>query len=127
MEKGSFGAPRFTTLAELEYSVTISPSTRLTDEDINRLENGVVGIVDDNIIPDVSTKDVSSGRVQEQGVPLDQQDVTITVETGNVSTSNVTLNNIESDISDVADGEVTAVSVKAVPTNPVKNLIDRIL
>jgi hypothetical protein len=123
MSEGPFGGPRFTRLAELKYEITIEPPIR---QDVKKIENIVVGAVDQHIIPDVATKDVTSLRVQESGVPENEQDLSIIVETDNMSTSNHTLNAIEEEINKSIAGNVTMVSVEASPTNPVKQLIDRI-
>lgn len=108
----------------LEYSVTIEqPITESRKE----LENVVADAVDENIIPDIATRDVESVKVEEVGVPEEEQDLSVIVTTSNTTTSNVTLNEIESDIKSRTTGRVTSVSVTAKLSGPVRRLVSRVM
>lgn len=117
MPLGPLGGDGIVRLAVLEYEVLIETPTEMSRVE---LENIVVGAVETAMVPDTATRGVES----LDGI---EGEISVVVETENRSTSQVTLNEIKDKVNKSVPGRVTSVSVKAVPTNAVKQLVNRIM
>jgi hypothetical protein len=121
-----FSSSRIIGLAVLEYTVSIKPPDSGFDKDQVEIENAVLGIIEDSFLPKLSTQGVSSGRVEERGVPPEMQELSVIVDTVNAKTSKYSLNEIEKEVNQEISGEVTMIAVRAVPTNRVRQIVNRL-
>lgn len=108
----------------LSYIITVENEGELSEIEVMDV---AASAVDGEILPEIATGDVDVGRVQEEGVPRNEQDISAIIETEDMTVSNVTLNRIEERVDKrLSSGNIAMVSVQARANRPLRRILERV-